>query len=68
MELSHGGNAFDWFFLAMTQWQLKQETQAREWFDKATRWTEAHAKTNQDLIRFRAEAEALMKKDSGEDD
>ena len=60
-----GGDAFQWFFLAMAHWQLGEKDKAREWYDKAVKWTEASEKDNADLIRFRAEAEELMKKEPG---
>jgi serine/threonine protein kinase len=61
IELRQGGNAIDWFFLAMANWQLGEKDQAREWYGRAVEWMEAHAKDNAELIRFRAEAEELMK-------
>jgi len=38
MELSNGGSAFDWFFLAMAHAQLGQLEDAREWYQKAEAW------------------------------
>ena len=41
----------------------REQDEAREWFDKAVEWMDANAKENAELIRFRAEAEELMKKE-----
>jgi tetratricopeptide (TPR) repeat protein/serine/threonine protein kinase len=60
MELRRGGDAFDWFFLAMTHWQLGEKQTAREWYDRAVKWTEASQPANQELRRFWAEAEKLL--------
>src|SRR5262249_26887256 len=38
MDLRKGGDAFDWFFLAMARWQLDQKDVARKWYDKAVEW------------------------------
>jgi serine/threonine-protein kinase len=38
MALSHGGDGFDWFFLAMAHHQLRHFDDARNWLDKAVRW------------------------------
>jgi serine/threonine protein kinase/Flp pilus assembly protein TadD len=55
--------SFNAFFLAMAHWQLGDKADARTWFDKAVEWMDAHAKDDAELIRFRAEAEELMKKE-----
>ena len=56
-----GCDAYQWFFLAMAHWQLGEKEKAREWYDRAVQWMAANGKDNADLIRFRAEAEELMK-------
>jgi len=58
-----GGDAYQWFFLAMAHWQLGEKDKAREWYDKAVTWMETNAKDNSELIPFRKEAEELMKKE-----
>src|SRR4030095_12121793 len=63
MELRKGGDCNDWFFLAMAHWQLGENDKAREWYDKAALWMDTNAKDNAELIRFRAEAEELMKQE-----
>jgi tetratricopeptide (TPR) repeat protein len=55
--------SWDAFFLAMAYWQLDNPDQARKWFDHAVEWMEKNAKDNEELRRFRAEAEKLMKKE-----
>ena len=52
--------AFDGFFLAMAHWQLGDKPQARSWYDKAVSWMEKNQPKNEELIRFRAEAAALL--------
>jgi Flp pilus assembly protein TadD len=61
MELHCGGDSFDWFFLAMAQWQLGNKDKAREWYDKAVDWMEKNQPIHEELRRFRAEVEELMK-------
>ena len=60
MQLRSGGDAFDWFFLAMAQWQLGHKDEARNWYDKAVAWTEENQRNNEELRRFRAEATELL--------
>jgi tetratricopeptide (TPR) repeat protein len=61
MELHDGGDSFDWFLVAMACWQMKQEDLAREWFNAAQTWMERHKAKNEELLRFRSEAAALLK-------
>ena len=60
MERSNGGDGNDWFFLAMAHWQLGDKPQGRSWYDKAVPWMEKNQPKNEELIRFRAEAAALL--------
>ena len=60
MELRNGGDSNDWFFLAMAHWQLGDKTQARSWYDKAVPWMEKNQPKDEELLRFRAEAAALL--------
>jgi tetratricopeptide (TPR) repeat protein len=60
-ELSKGSQlAFNAFILAMAHWQLGNHEQARTWYDRAVQWTEKHQPKNEELLRFRAEAEKLL--------
>jgi serine/threonine protein kinase len=60
MSLHGGGDASDWFFLAMTHWQQKNPEEARKWLEQAKVWTKAHDPQNPELQRFQAEAESLV--------
>jgi tetratricopeptide (TPR) repeat protein/serine/threonine protein kinase len=60
MELRRAGDSFDWFFLAMAHWQLGDKKGARKWYDQAVQWMEKNQPKNEELWRFRAEAEKLM--------
>ena len=61
MELRQGGDSIEWFFLAMTHWQLGNQDQARQWYDKAVAWMDKNQPDNEELCRFRAEAAELLK-------
>ena len=60
MELRKGGDAVDWFFLAMAHWQLGHKDEARKWYDKAVEWMDKNQPKNEELLRFRAEAAELL--------
>jgi tetratricopeptide (TPR) repeat protein len=67
MQLRNGGDSGDWYFLAMAHWQLRSTTEARRWYDTAVEWMEKNEPTDDELCRFRAEAEELMKIDRKKD-
>ncbi|MGE0697196.1 MAG: protein kinase [Pirellulales bacterium] len=54
----HSG--FNWFFQAMSNWQLDQKDEARTWYDKSVEWMEKNQPKNEELLRFRAEAKQLL--------
>lgn len=56
-----GGDAGQWFFLAMAHQQLGEKQQAREWYDRATEWMDKNEPKNEELRCFRAEAFELLK-------
>jgi serine/threonine protein kinase len=67
MELRAGGDAFDWYFLAMIQKKLGNADEARKWYDQAVDWMEknrpALAKNPQqaeEVRRFREEAQEVL--------
>jgi Tfp pilus assembly protein PilF len=60
MSMRAGGNSFDWFFLAMAHRRLGDRDKARMWFDRAVQWMDRHKAHDNELRRFRAEAEAMM--------
>jgi eukaryotic-like serine/threonine-protein kinase len=55
-----GGGAYQWFFLAMAQWQLDRKDEAHKWFVKAVEWMEKNQSKNEELLRFRDEATELL--------
>jgi tetratricopeptide (TPR) repeat protein len=55
-----GGSAHDWFFLAQACQRLGDIERARAWRDKAVRWLDAQDAKPEDLLRYRAEADALL--------
>jgi tetratricopeptide (TPR) repeat protein len=54
------GTSFDFFFLAMAHWQLSDKDKAREWYQKGVQWMDKNAPRDEELRRFRAEAEDLL--------
>jgi len=39
-----GGGSNEWFFLAMARWELGEQVQAREAYDRAVQWMKANAR------------------------
>ncbi len=60
IELRHGGDSNDWFFLAMAHWQLHDKEDAHRWNDKAIDWMDKNQPKNEELLRFRREAKELL--------
>ena len=60
MALTLGGNAYDWFLLAMAHAGKSEKDKASTWFDKAVIWTGKNAPKDPDLIRFRSESGRLL--------
>ncbi len=60
MALRKGGDASDWFFLAMARWKKGEKEDARKWYGRAVQWMEKNEPKNEELGRFRAEAETLL--------
>jgi tetratricopeptide (TPR) repeat protein len=60
VEKGDGGSAHDWFFLALACQRLGDVERARAWRDKAVRWMDAREEKPEDLLRYRAEADALL--------
>jgi tetratricopeptide (TPR) repeat protein len=60
MKLREGGDAFDWYFLAMALWQLGEKDAARDWLARAERWRKEKAPQNDELRRYRAEANKVI--------
>jgi tetratricopeptide (TPR) repeat protein len=60
MSLRDGGDSYDWFIMAMIRQKTNEKAKAREWYDKAAAWVEKHEPKNEELLRFRAEAEEVL--------
>ena len=67
MELRKGGDANDWFFLAMAHLKQDQKAEARKWYDRAVAWMDKNEETLkkdrhgwEELSRFRTEATELL--------
>jgi serine/threonine protein kinase len=48
------------FFLAMAHWQLGKKEEARNWYNNAVKWMEMNQPKNEELGRFRQEAESVL--------
>ena len=55
-----GGDAIDWFFLAMAHERLGHKDEARTWYDRAAAWMDKNQPKNEELRRFRTEAAELL--------
>jgi tetratricopeptide (TPR) repeat protein len=67
MELSSGGDPYDWFFLAMAHRKMDDPTEARKWFDRAVDWMykngpsrKYNRQQGEELHRFQSEAEDVL--------
>src|SRR5205085_6368163 len=56
LELRKGGDATEWFFLAMAHWQLGEIEEARKWYDRAIAWMDKNNPKDEELRCFRDEA------------
>lgn len=52
--------AYNGFFLAMAHWQLGHQDEARKWYQQSVEWMVKKQPKNEELVRFRAEAEQLL--------
>ncbi|MFO0847715.1 MAG: tetratricopeptide repeat protein [Gemmataceae bacterium] len=55
-----GGDAADFFILALAHERLGDKKQAREWYDRAVAWMDRHAPGAENLIQVREEAAARL--------
>jgi serine/threonine protein kinase/Tfp pilus assembly protein PilF len=67
VQLSKGGSAEDWLFLAMAHWHVGSSDKAREWYEKAVTWLEKNRHTlaknreqADEFRRLRSEAEEVL--------
>lgn len=58
MEQNSGGDAWDWFFVAMAHKKLGDSEQASQWLQKGLSWMDAHQTTDPELLAFRQEAQS----------
>jgi tetratricopeptide (TPR) repeat protein/tRNA A-37 threonylcarbamoyl transferase component Bud32 len=61
MELCEGGDACDWFFLAMVWARLDNLPTARTWHAKALAWLDKQPWPSESLLRYKAEAAGLLR-------
>jgi eukaryotic-like serine/threonine-protein kinase len=57
----HGGNSFEWFFLAMACHSLGDHRRAQNWYRQDVCWMDANRPRDWELLNFRAEADQLLK-------
>ena len=67
ISLRDGGDSNDWFFLAMAQWQLGNNNEARGWYDRAVAWMDKNQPKNEELRRFKSEASELLEAETKKD-
>jgi hypothetical protein len=60
MDVRSGGDACDYFFMAMAHWQRDQKEEAAQWYEKGVAWMEKNKSEHEELKRFRAEAASLL--------
>jgi tetratricopeptide (TPR) repeat protein len=60
MALRHGGDANDYFFMAMSEWRLGRRAEARTWYEKGVDDMARNGNPDLALARFRADAERLL--------
>jgi eukaryotic-like serine/threonine-protein kinase len=61
MRLRSGGDAYDWFCLAMVCHRQDRKEEALQWYDRAAAWTKANPSASRnELQRFQAEAVRLL--------
>jgi tetratricopeptide (TPR) repeat protein len=52
MKLRKGGDAYDWFLLALAFWQQAEKDRAWTWFDKAVTWVKEQPRKDADLFQL----------------
>jgi WD40 repeat protein/serine/threonine protein kinase len=60
LQLHRGVDGCACLFLAMAHWRLGHPELAATWYGRAIRWIEENARDDEEMPRFRAEAEALL--------
>jgi tetratricopeptide (TPR) repeat protein len=65
VELTNGGTAFDFVFLALAHDQLGHRKQAQYWYSQAGYWMEEHRFHHPDLSRLHKQASLILSSPSG---
>jgi tetratricopeptide (TPR) repeat protein len=60
MALQKGGDANNWFLVALAHWQTGDKDEARKWFKKAVAWTKGEDPKSVELRQFWTEAAELL--------
>lgn len=60
MSLRSGGDAHEWFFLAMAYQKLEKPNKAKNWFDKSVQWLEENKPGDAELVRIQEEAQTTV--------
>ena len=60
VRLRDGGDPFDWLFLAMARHRLGERDVARRWLEKSVARAQETTTDNEEVKRFRSEAESLL--------
>src|SRR5262249_4464002 len=60
MELSAGGSAYDWFFLAMAHHRSGEQEQGRAWYEKGVADMKNMRPEHFELVSFEAEAKEVL--------
>ena len=61
IKVSGQADSSDMFFVALAHWQLGEVEEARRWYDKAVAQLVDDPSPDEELLRFRAEAEKTLK-------
>ncbi|MEX0677033.1 MAG: protein kinase [Pirellulales bacterium] len=59
VQLRDGGEAWDWFYLAMAEWQLGQQEEARKWFAQGVDWARTPRNLRQVRLLYQEAARVL---------
>ena len=60
LELRNAGDSFDWFFLALVDFNDGKPEKSREWYDKAVAWYLNYRPQDRELRQFHIEAAAAL--------
>jgi hypothetical protein len=60
MGLSHGGDPYDWFFVAMIEHEHGKVDEATRWYDKSVDWIKQQKSPDADLLPIWTEAAKLL--------